>query len=179
MNVLDDNHRLAKNLFLHSDDRAEADEIMNQIFDACKERDVQAMKDLFAKTVLNEVDNMENSILALFDFFQGEVESYDDWSGPGVEVGSDFERTYNELQTTYDVTTSVRSYRFSAKIYTADTADPDNNVGIHSLYIIKTEDDHTDHAFWGDGRWTPGINILDNTYVSIAPSVQGPLGIKE
>lgn len=43
--------------------------------------------------------------------------------------------------------------------YTQDTANIDN-LGIHSLYIIKSEED-TDisFAYWGDGKDTPGINI--------------------
>ena len=63
------------------------------------------------------------------------------------------------MDSTYDVKTTKSEYRITIQYVVKDTANNDN-VGIHSLYIIKTAEDITSQsAYWGDGKHTPGINI--------------------
>ncbi len=98
-------------------------------------------------------------------FFQGEITKYDDWGGPCIETGkNDGERqgTWKSLQSTYDVVTNKGEYRFAIQEYISDTGDP-KNIGINSLYIIKSEDSDMQYAYRGDGEWTQGI-IIVNTH---------------
>ena len=41
---------------------------------------------------------------------------------------------------------------------TKDDFDQDN-IGLLSIYIIKSEDWKEDCVYRGDGKWTPGIHI--------------------
>lgn len=44
------------------------------------------------------------------------------------------------------------------KHFLKDSADA-NNIGVYSLYVVRAEDSDIRFAYWGDGNWTPGINI--------------------
>ena len=144
------------------DDQSDANAKMDKILVAIKKKDNDALKAMFSKKAVAESKDIDQSIVELFDFFQGEFVSYNDWSGPMAEGGINDDgtgRNWKELYSSYDVDTSKQKYRFAIQDVVQDTADEDN-VGIHSLYIIKMEDD-TDPQFGyrGDGKDTPGINF--------------------
>lgn len=59
----------------------------------------------------------------------------------------------------YDVATSIRTYRFAIGWRLQDNRGA-SYVGIHYLYILKYEDDeYPDIGYGGDGLWTPGIHV--------------------
>ena len=145
--------------FLMTDDRAIANKQFEDLIDAAKMQDADALKALFSQNVLNEVENIEESIQKLFDYFEGEMVSYNDWAGPGVTAKNDADGYWKQYYSTYDLETTQDKYRLAMEIITVDTADADN-VGIRSLYIIRFEDDTDQNcAYRGDGAYTPGINI--------------------
>ena len=142
-----------------TDDRAIANKQFEDLIDAAKMQDADALKALFSQNVLNEVENIEESIQKLFDYFQGELVSYNNWGGPGVKAEMEYGDYQEVYDATYDFETAQDKYRLWMEIITVDTTDADN-VGIRSLYIIRFEDDtRTDFAYRGDGEHTPGINI--------------------
>lgn len=146
---------------LSRNDNDAANAQLEQILSACEKRDESAMKALFSKRTIDEAADLDETITALFDFFQGEVMSYDDWGGPGVSAGMNeggTGRHWKRIRSTYDVETSEQRYRFAIEGYTVHTFDPDS-VGISSLYVIKAEDSDLSIAYWGDGKFTPGITI--------------------
>lgn len=150
--------------FVIGDDRSIANTQFEKVLEIINKRDDVAMKALLSSQIVNESADLDASIRVLFDFFEGEVVSYDDWGGPGVYVGKNDDgtgRNWKKIQSTYDVETSKQRYRFAIEEFTFDTANPDN-VGIYSLYIIKAEDSNLQFAFRGDGKWTPGINIMQS-----------------
>jgi len=145
--------------FLMTDDRAIANKQFEDLIDAAKMQDADALKALFSQNVLNEVENIEESIQKLFDYFEGEMVSYNDWAGPGVTAKNDADGYWKQYYSTYDLETTQDKYRLAMEIIPVDTADADN-VGIRSLYIIRFEDDTDQNcAYRGDGAYTPGINI--------------------
>lgn len=109
---------------------------------------------------------MEEAVRALFDYYQGEMISYDDWGGANLAGGMNDDgtgRRWTALYSTYDVETTRDKYRFAMEFMLQDTADADN-VGIRSLYVIRLADDpEPQHAYRGDGEDTPGINIYKAT----------------
>ena len=123
------------------------------------------MKALFSKSAIADAKNFDDSIKSLFDYYEGNVISYDDKSALGVGETREDGHRQKEFNSTYDVKTSERTYRFAIQDVTIDTANPDN-VGIRSLYVIKMEDD-TDplFAYRGDGKNTPGINMNIKNYI--------------
>ena len=151
-------------------DQETANARMDKVLAVIKNKDVNALKAMFSKKVIANTENLDQSIADLFDYFQGDFISYNDWGGPLAEETFDYGDKQKILCSSYDVVTSEQTYRFAIQDFTTDTADPDN-VGIWSLYIIKMADD-TDPQFgyWGDGKDTPGINIgIKNVLPEEAP----------
>ena len=119
------------------------------------------MKDLFSVEAFKDVDDFNTIANDLFKFFQGDFVSYDDWGGAvaGDGLREDGKEWYT-IQPTYDVKTTEQEYRIAFKEFTVNEFEP-NKVGIWSLYIIKKSDDIDPNlAYRGDGKWTPGINIV-------------------
>lgn len=148
---------------LSGNDRSIANTQFEQILNACKTQDKNALKVLFSEKVINENPNIDKSIDELLDFFQGDVVSYNDWGGSGAYAGKNDDgsgRNWKKLYSTYDLKTNKQTYRFAMEVVVVDTASPEN-IGISSLYIIKAEDSDMSFAYRGDGKWTPGINIIN------------------
>ena len=146
----------------YDDDEEISNARMEKVLEAVKKEDKDALKTMFSKKAISQAEHFDESIVELFDFFQGDLVSYNDWSGPRAEGGINEDgtgRKWKELYSSYDIDTSKQKYRLAIQEFVQDTADADN-VGIWSLYIIKMEDD-TDPQFGyiGDGKDTPGINF--------------------
>lgn len=145
--------------FLMKDDSSITDDKFIELIDVVQTQDINTLKSLFSKNALKEAENLDESIRHLFDYFQGELVSYNNWGGPGVEAEMEYGDYQEVYDATYDFETAQDKYRLWMEIITVDTTDADN-VGIRSLYIIRFEDDtRPDFAYRGDGEHTPGINI--------------------
>ena len=147
-------------------DRKIANERMESLLEAIQDKDRNTLQGLFSKTAITQAKNFESQVMRLFDYYQGEVLSYDDWGGPGVSDEIENGDRKKSMDLSCDVVTNVREYRFLFLDITVDDYNPDN-VGIWSLYVIKKEDDTDPQmGYGGDGKYTPGINIgIKNIYV--------------
>ena len=135
---------------------------MDKVLEAIQNKDKDALKALFSPKAIAEAEEFDQSIIDLFDYFQGDFISYNDQSAINVEEGLNDDgtgRRWKALYSTYDLETSNQEYRIAIKDFTVDTANS-NNVGIYSFYIIKLEDDPDPKiAYRGDDKYTPGINF--------------------
>jgi len=134
-----------------------------QVIEAVKKRDKKAFKELFCKQVSVDTKNIDENISSLFDFFQGDVVSYDKVAGPTSSEEWNVDgsgHSKKEILSSYNVETSKQKYRIAIQEFTVDTANPDNVGGIYSLCIIKAEDTDEQFAYWGgENLGTPGIII--------------------
>ena len=77
-------------------------------------------------------------------------------------VGTDYEietgKISKIIQSAFTCETDLHKYYVAMKECTKDDFDQDN-IGLLSIYIIKSEDWKEDGTYGGDGKWTPGINI--------------------
>ena len=129
---------------------------------ACKQasKDKDTLKSMFSKQALSEADNFDGNLNALFDYTQGEIQS---WKSEGAytfpeERNADGSGNHKkEAESTYVFTTSKQKYHVAIYEYTIDTANPDN-VGVYSLCIVNEKDNpDSEIVYWGDGK--AGINI--------------------
>lgn len=147
------------NMGIIDNDSSIAQKEIEQILDAIQYKDESALSSLFSKNTLGNVNAFDESVVALFDYFEGTVESYDDGAGPFVETKNEDNHSFQLMESSFIVKTTKSEYRFAIQFITQDTATPDN-IGIQSLYIIKIDDDvNLEYAYWGDGKFTPGISI--------------------
>jgi len=145
--IIDDSHKIA-------------DARLEQILDTISNKDKDSLKALFSKQALSEVDDFEGSMESLFDYIQGDIQS---WKSTGAytfpeEINADGTGNHKkEAESTYTFTTSEQEYRIAVYEYTIDTANPDN-LGVYSICVISSEDDqYSEIVYWGNGE--AGINI--------------------
>ena len=147
-------------------DRDRANQTFEKVLEAIQNKDKEALLALFSENVRNECD-LEDSVDCLLDFFQGEFVSYfSEWGSPMVHKvtnGDFFGDNQKFFESTYDIETSQQKYRFAIEECRVYDADP-KNIGICSLYIILAENTDEEFAYWGDGKWTLGINIDTEHY---------------
>lgn len=140
-------------------DQKKANENFEQILEAIQAKDKNALISLFSKDCIENAKDLDESILVLFKYFEGEIEEYDDWGGPYVETTKENNQIIQIMEVSYDLKTSVQDYRVAVRYVTNDTTNI-SNIGLQSLYIIKTVDDsNLEYAYWGDGKFAYGINI--------------------
>ena len=94
----------------------------------------------------------------MLKFFQGEFISYDFRAGPATGGLIEHFKEQKYLETSYDVKTDETTYHIAIKEFIKDDFDP-NNIGLYSLYIIDSKIWEYSYAYWGGGKWIPGINI--------------------
>ena len=127
---------------------------IKEILSAIENKDKEAMKALFSKKALDEADDFDEGVEYLFDFFQGDLQSWeiDAWSsGESIERG----KKSIMLRAWYIVTTDKEKYMFFVIDYIKDTMNPDN-AGLYTLRVIKAEDEETEFGYWQD-MVIPGI----------------------
>lgn len=142
------------------DSAKKADARMEQLIEAIKREDKDALKAMFSKQALSEADDFDGNLNTLFNYIQGEIQS---WKSTGAysfpeEKNADGNSNHKkEAQSTYVFTTSKQEYHVAIYEYTIDTANPDN-VGLYSLCIISAKDNKdSEFVYWGNRK--AGINI--------------------
>lgn len=133
----------------------QSDARTEQIIAALQAKDREALKSLFSKKALDEVNDFENDVDYLFELLQGNVESWtkDGWA-------SDESMTHGKrslmIRFSFDVKTEKDVYHFFVVDYNTDTINPDNQ-GVYMLELIKFTDEK-DLESWQD-RMRAGVYI--------------------
>ncbi len=150
-------------MFFESDTKT-ANNYIEKVLNTIESKNYEQLESLFANNCLSEIESFDLSAEELFDYFDAEVISYDDWGGGEVDTIKEDDSIVKTFWSTLDVKTNKETYRIMMKYITQDTNDTDN-IGLHSLYIIRAKDDFDiSFAYWGDGNDTLGINIgIKNT----------------
>lgn len=128
------------------------DERFEQIVNAIKNQDKNALKSMFSIQAVSQFADFDNQITALFDFIQGEIKSWKRTGGPGGSEGNNDDgsgRVWKEIRATYTVITSEQEYFFSLQEITKHSQDA-NRLGVSSLCVIKSKDWEKDYIYWGD-----------------------------
>jgi hypothetical protein len=130
------------------------------VISAIKSQDNTQLVALFSKVVQGETSDLGENSKNFIKFIQGEIVSFSNASEAGVGIDADYEygKMRKEMQSVFHIETSRQKYYIAIKECTRDDSD-NNNVGVISIYIIKSEDWNEDYIYRGDGKWTPGINI--------------------
>jgi len=136
-----------------------SNEKFEKLISAIETQNENELRNLFSKTVVDESENFSESASALFDFYRGEMKTYKYWSATASSRKKRTGERWRTVDASYDVETTEGAFCFAFKTVTIDNTNSDN-LGISSLYIIDYENSDKGFAYWGDGEWTPGINIV-------------------
>lgn len=142
-------------------DRYIADTGLKDVLKSIETNDRDQLLSALAPNAINNCNDMEAHIDELFEYCSGKTLSYREFNGgPIVEESFDREGNIEKiLYPTYDVKTNDGNYRITFKLVAIDTTNEDNE-GIWSLYVIKSENDtDLNVAYRGDDKYTTGIQI--------------------
>ena len=112
---------------------------LEQVIEAIKIKDKDSLKSLFSQRALSEAVSFGDNIDGLFDFIQGEVDSWEKSSGPSVSEESNYGHVKKEVNSYYYVNTDKQKYFFLLQDYPVYTDHPDN-VGLYLFLVVKAED---------------------------------------
>jgi len=142
-----------------SSEQKVANKKFEEILEVLQSQNGDSLYSMFSANSIKSTEGFDKTINELFKYFIGEVKSYDDWGACYVETSKENDEIIQVMESTYDVKTTAYEYRFAIRDIVINTVDS-NDIGIQSLYIIKKVDDaYPEYAYWGDGKFTPGINI--------------------
>ncbi|TYQ13384.1 UNVERIFIED_CONTAM: uncharacterized protein DUF5104 [Acetivibrio alkalicellulosi] len=116
-----------------------ADARLEQVINAIKNKDKIDLKSIFSKKALDDCDDFDGNTDYLFDFLQGEIDSWEKSGGPTEFESIEKGHKTKEVSSYYYVNTSEKKYFFLLRDYPVDTENPDN-VGLYMLLVVKAED---------------------------------------
>lgn len=121
---------------------------LEQVIEAIKDKNKEALKAMFSGKALEEAIDIEGGADYLIDFFQGEVKSTES-DGLIVDESTNDGNNTKEVKSFYIVETDKQKYLFFLLEYSEDTGNPDN-VGLYALRVIKAKDEDTQFGSWQD-----------------------------
>ena len=137
-----------------SNEEKKANARMEQIISAIEEKNEEALKSLFSKKALDETNDFDSEVDYLFNFLQGDIDSWKIFTWGSSESMSGGKRS-EKLRSWYTLNTDKEEYIFLTIDFIADTINPDN-AGLYTLRVIKSEDKDTQFPSWQEIE-IPGI----------------------
>lgn len=122
-----------------------------------EKKEVEGTKRLFAENEIKELNNFDETVNNLFDYYKGSYDTHKSW-GLGVENDRHNKRVVQIFDMSYDVVTTDEKYRLAIPWCIEDTSDS-KNIGICSLSILKFEDPNQTFAYRGNESGSYGIII--------------------
>ena len=136
------------NMLDKMDDDKVADAQLEQVLEAIKNEDKDALESMFSKQALGEADDFDGSMEYLFSFFQGEVVSWER-NAFNVSKTTDYGKRTKRNYVWYIVNTDQQEYYMYFVQWTVDIEHPEN-VGIYALRVVKAEDDENLFCYYQD-----------------------------
>jgi len=128
--------RLKPFMFIDDGDKAEAR--LTKVIKAIEEKDKTALIAMFSEQALSEAADIKARIDYLFEFVNGDIESWDDRAG-SVDTSMRSRNRWETSRYWFTVKTSKDEYIFLLNECTADTVNSEN-VGLYMIMVIKQAD---------------------------------------
>jgi hypothetical protein len=139
-----------------NNDEGKADARLEQIIEAIKSKDKASLKTIFSKQALNEAEDLDGRMDYLFNFVQGNIESWKTIVHGATTESIDHGSRIKKSSSWYYVNTDKQKYLVFFWEYIIDTDHPEN-VGMYMLQVIKAEDKETQFDGGGSKTGCAGI----------------------
>ena len=124
---------------LPDDTGKKSDARLEQIIKIINKKDKEAMKNIFSENALNEAIDIDERIIYLFDFIDGEIISWGKHIGASSSESVNHGKREKSSMAWYNVDTDNQQFLIAFIEWLIDTENPEN-VGVYMLYVIKSED---------------------------------------
>ncbi len=141
------------------------EEILEYVLLNIENEDSEAMKSLFSKKSLSEVENFEEDMNYLIDFFKGDVIDWEVAAGPGTSERLKSGKKWIEIKIWYSIETTENNYVMFILNYDRDDFEPENE-GLYSIRVVLEENRDTEMTVWQDMK-IPGIYNPNNEDISV------------
>lgn len=132
-----------------NNDDKKADTRFEQVIEAINNDDKDDLKSMFSKHALDKADDFDSRVDCLFEFFRGNVTSWERNGGPTVYESIDHGHNTKKINSMYYVNTDRQEYIFYLIEWTIDKDHPDN-IGLFALRVIRAEDRDTQFLKYQD-----------------------------
>lgn len=139
------------NMLSRFDDDGKAAARLEQIIDAIKNRDRDAIKAMFSEQALSEAEDIDGGIDYLFTLFAEGIESRDEIGGH-VSESRNYAHKTKESSYRYYAYSGEEQYLLSIREYIEDTDHPEK-VGLYSIKVFNTKDEEP--SFRSAGIYMP------------------------
>ena len=130
------------------------DKRSKEVFEVLKNKDKEALKNLFSVSVLKLSKNIDENIEYIMNFFEGEITSID--GGPGYSTSSKSNGvSVSEDTYKYTISTTEGNY-FLFFIYISTDTFNKENEGLYMMQLIKGEDKEMEYD-GGNAIRCPGV----------------------
>ncbi len=153
---------------LFEDDNQIADKTFEKIIDTIKAKNSKQLEDLFSENTIISSDNFKAQTTNFIKFIEGDIVSYTPSEDNGVFAESkiDYGKVKKIIQPCFTLYTTKKTYHIAIYQCIRDDSN-ENNVGIISIYIIDSKYYNEPYVYRGDGKWTPGINIVEKSDIEV------------
>lgn len=146
--------------FSYKTDEEIEKEHINTIINVINKRDVNELNDLFIY-VVQILDNFDSQLNEFYSFCFSNIAGYRDRTYVAIkDKEGDYESKFQRMS--FTLIGDIENYQLCILWcidWTPDEKDY-SHIGIWSLYIIKeSQNPEPEYNYWGDGKWTLGINI--------------------
>lgn len=136
-----------------------ADDRIEELIEAIEDEDEGKIKEMISRNTADDVEGLDVQIQDLIEFYQGEMESYNGFSGPYVSQQSEDGDTRMVFELTYLIYTTEKTYWIVVQDTIMDDFDT-SYEGVNYIYIKEAGDwSEGDAVYWGDTETKPGIHI--------------------
>ena len=133
-----------------------ADKMMADIVSALDNNDEDALKSLFSQKTIKEVDDLDQQILDIMNFYKGISRNYEGhiFSSNDIRDGKNVKKLIEGM---YKLETEHGNYRIDFDYNPVDRENP-NEVGLNSLELITEETYQKEVDINGSYNWQSGAN---------------------
>ncbi len=136
-----------------------SDERVKKIIETLEKRDVEKLKDMFSEKAILEVDNLDEQLESLIEFYSGDLVEYDG----GCDSDSQNRHGKKKLKIIgeYKIVTTEEEYRLSFSEWVKEYEAP-GKIGIYNLEIAKEKTWEQEDFMWTEEK--TGAYIKEDSY---------------
>lgn len=136
-----------------------SDERVKKIIETLEKRDVEKLKNMFSEKAILEVDNLDEQLESVIEFYSGDLVEYDG----GCDSDSQNRHGKKKLKIIgeYKIVTTEEEYRLSFSEWAKEYEAP-GKIGIYNLEIAKEKTWEQEDFMWTEEK--TGAYIKEDSY---------------
>ena len=151
-----------------------SDERVEKIIEALKKKDAEKLKEMFSKKAILEVDNLDEQLESLIEFYSGDLVEYD--GGCDSESQNRHGKKKLSIYGKYKVITTEEEYRIFFSECVKDYEEPEK-IGIYNIGIVKEEVWKKEDIMWYNEKMGAYVEVgsLNASASVFASTLFGPI----